>query len=64
MQSPCYSCQILEGLEFCGQTLEKYSKSIRENPARGSLVFPCGRMDRHTDMTKSLVAFRNYATRT
>jgi hypothetical protein len=49
MQSPSYSCQILERLEFCGQIFEKYSKSIHENPSRGSLGFPCGRMDGQAD---------------
>jgi hypothetical protein len=63
----CHSYQILDKLEFYGQILEKYSKSIHEIPTSESLVFPCGMMGRQTDkqedVTKLLVAFRIYVTR-
>ena len=32
-----------------------------ENPSSGSLVVPCGQTDGLTDMTKLIVAFRNFA---
>jgi hypothetical protein len=32
-----------------------------ENPSIGSRVVPCGRTDGRTDMTKLIVAFRNFA---
>jgi len=34
---------------------------FRKNPSSGSRVVPCGRIDRRTDMTKVIVAFRNFA---
>jgi len=44
--------------EFSGQNFEKYRNTkLHENPCIGSRVVPCGR----TDMTKLLVAFRNFA---
>jgi hypothetical protein len=33
---------------------------FRENPSIGSRI-PCGRADEPTDMTKLMVAFRNFA---
>ena len=49
-------------LEFSGQSLEKHSNTkFHENLFSGSRVVPCGRMDGQTDMTKLLVAFRNFA---
>jgi hypothetical protein len=45
-------------LWFSRQFLEKYSNiKFHENPFGGSRVVPCGR----TDMTKLIVAFRNFA---
>jgi hypothetical protein len=45
-------------LEFSRQIFEKYSNiKFRENPFSGNRVVPCGR----TDMTKVIVAFRNFA---
>jgi hypothetical protein len=59
----CYSCHVLMKLEFSGNISEKYSNiQFHENPSSGSRVFPCGRTDRHTDMTKIIVAFRNFLT--
>jgi len=44
-------------LEIYQQFFEKYSNiKFRENPSSGSRVVPCGR----TDMTKLIVAFRNF----
>jgi len=34
---------------------------INEIPFRGSRVVPCGWADRRTDMTKLIVALRNFA---
>jgi hypothetical protein len=34
---------------------------FHENESSGSWVFPCGQTDRGSDMTKLIVAFRNYA---
>jgi len=49
-------------VEFSGQIFEKYSNfKFHENPSSGSWVVPCGRTDRRTDMTKLIVAFRNFA---
>jgi len=35
-----------------------------ENPSCDSRVVPCGRTDEKTDMTKLIVAFRNFANAT
>ena len=49
-------------LEFSRQIFEKYSKiTFHENPRSGSGVVSCLRTDRHTDITKLTVAFRNSA---
>jgi hypothetical protein len=56
-----YSCQMVMKLEFSGQIFEMYwNIKSRENPPHGSRVVPCGR----TDMTKLIVAFRNFANAT
>jgi hypothetical protein len=53
-----YCCQILMKLEFSRQILEIYSNiKFHENPSSGSRVVACGQ----TDMTKLIVAFRNFA---
>jgi hypothetical protein len=44
--------------EYSRQILKKYSVTkFHENPSSWSQVIPCGR----TDMTKLMVAFRNFA---
>ena len=57
-------------IEFSQQIFEKYSYiKFHENVSSRSRVFPCGRTDgrtdkredRQTDMTKLIVAFRNFA---
>jgi hypothetical protein len=53
-------------LEFSRQIFEKYLRiTFYENLSSGSRVVPCGRAggwrDRQTDMTKLIVAFRNFA---
>jgi len=34
---------------------------FHENPSSGGRVVPCGQTDRRIDMTKFIVAFRNFA---
>jgi hypothetical protein len=48
--------------EFSGQIIEKYT-NIRSHEIlfSESRVIPCGEVDGHTDMTKLIVAFRNFA---
>jgi hypothetical protein len=49
-------------LEISRQIFETFPNiKFRENPSSGSLVFPCGRMDEQGDMTKLIVAFRDFA---
>jgi hypothetical protein len=49
-------------LEFLGQILgKKLNIKYNENPPSGSRVVPCGQTDRQTDVTKLIVAFRNFA---
>ena len=56
------SCPIVMKPEFYGQIFEKYKNiKFHENPSCGSRVVPCGRTDGQTDMTKLIVAFRNFA---
>jgi hypothetical protein len=43
--------------EFSRQIFEKVSDKFHQNPSSGSRVVPCGQ----TDMTKLIVAFRNFA---
>jgi hypothetical protein len=53
--------------EFSGQIFEKYQNvKFYANPSSGSRVVSCGQMDgrtdvRQTDMTKVIVALRNFA---
>jgi hypothetical protein len=53
-----YSCEILMKADFFQQVFEKYA-NIKFNGilSSGSRVVPCGQ----TDMTKLIVAFRNFA---
>jgi hypothetical protein len=64
MSSTRYSCQILMEIEFSGQILGKYSNSkFHGDQCSGSRVVPYGRTDsrQQTDMTKLIVACRNFA---
>jgi hypothetical protein len=48
--------------EFSGQSFEESSSTqFLQNPSSGSRVVPCGRTGGEMDMTKLLVAFRNFA---
>jgi len=45
-----------------GQIFEKHSNiRFQEYPSNGSRVVPCGLTDGQADMTKLIVAFRNFA---
>jgi hypothetical protein len=48
-------------LEFSVQFFKSLNSKLHENLSSGSRVVPCGRTDRRTDMTKLIVAFRNFA---
>jgi len=49
-------------LEFSRQFFEKYLYiKFHENPSSGSRVVKRGQMDGRADMTKLIVAFRNFA---
>jgi hypothetical protein len=62
MENTYYFCQILTELEFCRQIFEKYSNTkFHKNPSSGSRDVPSGRTDGQTDMTKLIVALRNFA---
>ena len=57
-----YSCQILMKIEFSRQIFKKSSNlEFHENPSSGSRVVAWGRTDSQTDMTKHIVAFRNFS---
>jgi len=57
-----YSCQIFNGNLIFWQIFKKYwYVRFHENPSSGSGVITCGRKDRHTHMTKPIVAFRHFA---
>jgi len=62
MWSARFSCQILTKLEFSRQILKKYlNNKFHENSSNGSRVFPCGQIDKRTDMMKPTVTLRNFA---
>jgi hypothetical protein len=49
-------------LEFSWHVFEKYTDvKFYENPSSENEVVPCGQTDRWTDITKVIVAFRNFA---
>jgi hypothetical protein len=49
-------------LEFSRQILEKFTTiKFHEKPSCGSRVVPYGRTDSQTDISKLIVAFRNFA---
>jgi hypothetical protein len=58
MQSALNYCPILTKLEFFRQIFEKYSNiKSHENPSVGAELFSA---DGRTDMSKLIVAFRNF----
>jgi hypothetical protein len=62
MQSARYSCQILIKIGLSQQIFEQYSDTkFNLNPSSGSRVIPYVQMGGRTDMTKLIVAFRNFA---
>jgi hypothetical protein len=65
------SRKVLVILSDCNETwifVTDFRKILKylfnENPSSRSRVVPCGRTDRGTDMTKLIVAFRNFANAT
>ena len=49
-------------LEFFRRIFEESSNiKFYQNPSTGSRVIPCGQTDGQTDITKLIVAFRNFA---
>jgi hypothetical protein len=61
MQSTRYSYQILMELEFSLLVFEEYSNiKFYVNPSSGSRVVPWVQADRHTDMTKLIIAFYSF----
>jgi hypothetical protein len=61
-----YSCQIIMKLQLPPQIFEKSSNNkFHKNPSSKNLVVSRGRKDGHidteTDMTKLVVAFRNFS---
>jgi hypothetical protein len=49
-------------LEFSGRTFDKHLNfKFHENTSIGTQVVPCGWTDKHTDMVKLIVTFRNSA---
>jgi len=61
MQSILYSCSILMKLELSGRIFEKcLNVEFCENPSSRSRVVPCGHTDGRTDLTKLIIAFRNF----
>jgi hypothetical protein len=59
--SSLYCRQILMKLEFSRHIFEKSTNiKFHGNPPSGSGVVSCGRTDRRKDMTKLIVAFRNF----
>ena len=62
MYSTRYSCPVSMNFEVCLQIFEKFSNNkSHENPSSDNQAVPCGQMDRRTDVTKLIVAFRNFA---
>jgi len=50
--------------ELSRQFLTKYTNNkFNENPSSEGRVVACGQTDRRTDMTKRIVAFRNFCQR-
>jgi len=48
--------------DFCRQSFEKYLKVIfHENLSSGNQFVQCGQKDEETDVTKPIVAFRNFS---
>jgi len=67
MYSVCYSCQFLISFDFYRQIFEKkLYTNLNEDPSSGRRVVSCGHSDavRRTDMTKLMLAFRNFAKAT
>ena len=62
MQIARYTCPTLIKFEFSRPFFENYSNTkFHDNSYSGSRVVSCGQTDGPTDMTKVIVAFRNFA---
>jgi len=61
MQNTRYTCQILMKLKFSGQSLKKLNiLKFHDSASSGSIFIPLGQPNRRTDMTKLIVALRNF----
>jgi hypothetical protein len=59
---PVMFVRFVKKLEFSWQSFEKYTNlKLHENPSSGSRVLTCGQTDGQTDITKLIVAFRNFS---
>ena len=59
---PIILVRFLMKLEFYRQMFEKHANiKFHGNLSSGSRIAPCGLTDGQTDMTKLIVAFRNFA---
>jgi hypothetical protein len=57
-----YFCLALLEIEFYRKVFKKYSNTkFRENLSNEKRLVPCGQIDGRADVTKLIVAFRNYS---
>jgi hypothetical protein len=61
VQRPFFLSDFNEPCIFAIEFRKMHNYKFHENPSTRSPVVTCGRKDRRTDMTKRIVAFRNFA---
>jgi hypothetical protein len=59
---PLFFSDFNETWIFSADFEKFWNMKFHENPSSGSRVVPRGRADGQTDMTRLIVAFRNFAT--